>query len=154
MYVNSSKPVFAYQIIGGLRTGSEGAFSITGGEANIGLFGVPPLNCKTPKSVNNIPGVNQIGNEEFSGIVTIVTETGSDVFINGNNINTLSALPKIVEANPLYESYTIEGLQGNISVESTSQVYVATFGAYDYATFGGYYSGFEFKPEIILETFK
>ena len=64
----------------------------------------------------------------------------------------LMAVILIVDANPLYESYTIEGLQGNISVVSTSQVYVATFGAYDYATFGGYYSGFEFKPEIILET--
>ena len=37
-------------------------------------------------------------------------------------------------------------------MESTAQVYVATFGAYEYATFGGYYSGFEFRPEIILET--
>ena len=41
---------------------------------------------------------------------------------------------------------------GDVSIESTAQVYVATFGAYEYATFGGYYSGFEFRPEIILET--
>ena len=110
MYINSNKPVFAYQVIGGLRSGSEGPFGTTGGEANIGLFYVPPINCKTPKSVNNIPAVNQIGDEEFSGIVTIVTEAGSDVIINGSDINSYGALPKIVDANPLYESYTIEGL--------------------------------------------
>ena len=45
-----------------------------------------------------------------------------------------------------FVTYTIEGLTGNVWVESTSQVYVASFGAYTYATFGGYYSGFAFKP--------
>ena len=47
-----------------------------------------------------------------------------------------------VNGNPLFETYTVEGLTGNVSIVSSSQVYVASFGAYDYATFGGYYSGF------------
>jgi hypothetical protein len=33
MYVNTSKPVFAYQAFGGLRPGSQGQFGITGGVA-------------------------------------------------------------------------------------------------------------------------
>mgnify|MGYP005722107601 FL=1 len=152
MYVNTSKPVFAYQVIGGIRAGSQGQFGITNGVANVGLFYVPPINCKTPKNVNNIPGISQIGDEIFGGIITIATEAGATVTINGNPISSYGAIPETVDANPLYETYTIEGLIGEISIESTAQVYVATFGAYEYATFGGYYSGFEFRPEIILET--
>ena len=152
MYVNTSKPAFAYQVIGGIRAGSQGQFGITNGVANVGLFYVPPINCKTPKSVNNIPGVSQIGDEIFGGIITIATEAGADVTINGNPIGTYDAIAEVVDANPLYETYTIEGLIGDVSIESSAQVYVATFGAYEYATFGGYYSGFEFRPEIILET--
>ena len=45
MYVNTSKPVFAYQAFGGIRPGSQGDFGITGGVANVGLFFVPPINC-------------------------------------------------------------------------------------------------------------
>ncbi|MGY8919996.1 MAG: IgGFc-binding protein, partial [Flavobacteriales bacterium] len=151
MYVNTSKPTFAYQAFGGLRPGSQGAFGITGGVANVGLFFVPPINCQTPKSVNNIPAINEIGGELFNGVVTIVTETGSEVLINGQDISNFNATPQLVAGNPLFESYTIEGLTGNISVESTNQVYVASFGAYEYASFGGYYSGFAFKPEIVLD---
>ena len=38
MYVNTNNPVFAYQVIGGIRPGSQGAFGITNGVANVGLF--------------------------------------------------------------------------------------------------------------------
>ena len=151
MYVNTSKPVFAYQAFGGLRPGSQGQFGITGGVANVGLFFVPPINCQTPKSVNNIPAINEIGGQLFSGVVTIVTETDSEVLINGQDISNFNATPQIVAGNTLFSSYTIEGLTGNVSIESTNQVYVASFGAYEYASFGGYYSGFAYKPEIVLD---
>ena len=150
MYVNTSKPVFAYQVVGGTRPGSRGQFGITTGVANVGLFFVPPINCKTPSSVDNIPSISQIGNEIFGGVITVVAETGADLFINGNPISNYNAVAQTVTSNPLFESYTIEGLIGDVSIESSSQVYVATFGAYEYATFGGYYSGFEEKPEILL----
>ena len=151
MYVSTSKPVFAYQAFGGIRPGSQAQFGITGGVANVGLFFVPPINCQTPKIVKNIPAINQIGEELFSGVVTIVTETDSSVLINGEDISIFNVTPQLVTANPQFESYTIEGLTGNVSIESTTQVYVASFGAYTYATFGGYYSGFAFKPEILLQ---
>ena len=125
--VNTSKPVFAYQVIGGIRPGSQGAFGITNGVANVGLFYVPPINCKTPKSVNNIPNVSQIGDEIFGGVITIVTESGAEVIINGNPISSYGSIPQTVLSNPIYESYTIEGLIGNVNIESTAQVYVATF---------------------------
>ena len=41
MYVNTSKPVFAYQGFGGVRPGTLSQYGITGGVANVGLFFVP-----------------------------------------------------------------------------------------------------------------
>ena len=61
------------------------------GVANVGLFFVPPINCQTPKSVNNIPAINEIGGALFSGVVTIVTETDSEVLINGEDISNFNA---------------------------------------------------------------
>ena len=45
--------------------------------------------------------------------------------------------------------YTINNLYGNIAVKSTKQVYVSYFGTNGAATYGGYYSGFDLKPEIV-----
>ena len=152
MYVETSKPVFAYQVIGGIRPGTEGPFGTGTGIPNQGLFFVPPINCQTPSIVNNIAAINKLGPDfAFGGVVTIVTETGSTVLINGNDISDYAGDVQAVNGNPLFETYTVEGLTGNISIVSSSQVYVASFGAYDYATFGGYYSGFAYKPEIVLE---
>ena len=63
----------------------------------------------------------------FGGIITIVSEAGAEITINGSPISNYAAFPEPVQANPLYESYTIEGLIGDVSIESTAQVYVATF---------------------------
>ena len=149
MYVNTSNPVFAFQVIGGERPGGSGGYS---GIPNQGLFFVPPINCQTPKIVDNIPFINQIGTASFSGVITLVTEAGSTVLINDLDISNYSVTAQPVIWNNDFVSYTIEYLTGNVSIESTSQVYVASFGAYQYATFGGYYSGFAFKPEILLQS--
>ena len=152
MYVNTSKPTFAFQVIGGIRPGEQGAFGAGTGIPNQGLFFVPPLNCQTPKIVDNIPFINQIGTESFDGVVTLVTEAESTILINDLDISNYNTNAQSVIWNNDFVTYTIEGLTGNVSIESTSQVYVASFGAYTYATFGGYYSGFAFKPEILLQS--
>ena len=74
----------------------------------LGYFFVPPLNCKTPSSVNNIPDVSQIGNEIFGGIITIVSESGAEITINGSPISNYAAFPEPVQANPLYESILLK----------------------------------------------
>jgi hypothetical protein len=38
---------------------------------------------------------------------------------------------------------------GNI-IKSTKKVYVSYFGTNGAATYGGYYSGFDTKPEIVI----
>jgi gliding motility-associated-like protein len=148
LYVRSSKNIFAYQSIGD---------ALRGDVANQEMFFVPPLSCQTPKSIDNIPAIESVGNRVFKGRVTLTTKTGSDLnFIIDKVPYTLAALrkevnvlgPTAITGNSEYECYIITGLRGNVSVFSTSQLYLAAYGSDQAATFGGYYSGFTFKPEI------
>ncbi len=136
LYISSSKKVFAYQSIGG-----------TTSNANQNLFFVPPLNCSTPKVVDNIPQIDKIGSKTYNGTVNIVTETGAGVLVN----NTPATNPITINGNPNFVFYSINGLSGNVSVKSTKQVYVSYYGTNVYATYGGYYSGFDLKPELTIE---
>lgn len=151
LYVQTSKNVFAYQGIGGSSS-----------QANQNMHFVPPLSCQTPKSINNIPLLNEVGAlQSFIGTVCVVTKTNATLTftINGNNY-TLATLPGSigvtgplsVTGNPNYVTYTFSGLTGNISVYSTEQVYLSYYGSSGAATYGGFYSGFTFKPEIVFES--
>lgn len=150
LYVKTSKKVFAYQTIG-----DNGRSDF----ANQELFFVPPLSCETPNIIDNIPQLNKIGSRTFTGRVTIISETNSTLNFEIDGIPyskaSLNALPNIsvtgpnsATGNSKYETYTITGLTGNISVFSSGQLYLAAYGSDDAATFGGFYSGFTFKPEI------
>lgn len=148
LFVHSSKNIFAYQSVGD---------NIRVDQANQELFFVPPLSCQTPKEINNIPFIDLIGNRVFTGRVTITTKVGSPLsfIINsvpytiGNLPNSVSVNgPDAVTGNSDYVCYTLSGLSGNVSVFSTTELYVAAYGSSGAATFGGYYSGFTFKPEI------
>jgi len=149
MYVRTTKPAFAFQSVGGAN------------QPNQEMFFVPPLNCSTPNTVDNIPLIEQIGSRSFttySGL-NIVTETGATLKIGIDGTNyPISSLPsgvsvnlQAVTANPDFEVYSIRGLRGNIGVISNKQVYVSYFGSSGAATYGGYYSGFDLKPEITSE---
>ncbi|MFC4269093.1 T9SS type B sorting domain-containing protein [Polaribacter marinivivus] len=143
MYVSTSKPVFVYQGIGG-----------TGSRANQSLFFVPPLSCENKGNVDNIPFINSIDNAIFDGTVSIVTNTGANVEINGqsiNNINNVSG-PFNVIGNNNYVTYKIGGLSGNIKVTSDQELYCAYFNANVFATTGAFYSGFPSAPEINFNT--
>lgn len=146
LYIRSSKRIFAYQSIG-----DNGAQD----QRNQELFFVPPLSCQTPRIIDNIPQIDFIGNRQFNGRVTIVTQTGSTLnfTINGNDFTTSTfpfplSGPNPVTGNPNYETYVITGLTGNVSVFSTGEIYLAAYGSEQAATFGGFYSGFTFEPEI------
>jgi gliding motility-associated-like protein len=136
LYVWTSKTTFAYQGIGG-----------TNSEANQELFFVPPLNCKAPRAIDNIPLIESSGSTgaNFNGGITIVAEAGADVNINGA---PTTATPQGVLGNSNFVTYLISGLSGNVSVTSDGQIYVSYYGASGAAALGGFYSGFIFKPEI------
>jgi len=151
LYVRTNNNVFAYQTVG---DNSRTDF------ANQELFFVPPLNCETPHIIDNIPLLEKIGNRDFQGRVTILTESGSTLNfeINGvpYSLATLNFLPGVSIIGPTvvatatqnYDTYTIAGLKGNVAVFSSSQLYLAAYGTDGAATFGGFYSGFTFKPEV------
>ena len=150
LFVRTSKNTFAYQSIGDDARGDQ---------ANQEMFFVPPLSCQTPKNIDNIPFLERVGGRIFDGRVSIITETGSTLtfVVNGTNY-TLANLPGVnvdgplaVEGNTEYETYVIKGLSGNVSVLSTGQLYLASYGSNDAATFGGFYSGFTFKPEVTFD---
>ncbi|MDR6846122.1 T9SS type B sorting domain-containing protein [Flavobacterium granuli] len=135
LYVTATENLFAYQSIGGSDS-----------PANQNLFFVPPINCSTPNTVDNIPKIQSIGGTSFSGVLNIVTESGATVLLNNNPIATS---PIAITGNSKFVRYTVYGLSGNIAVKSTKQVYVSYFGTNGAATYGGYYSGFDLKPEIV-----
>ena len=150
LYVKTSKNAFAYQGIGGSTS-----------QANQNMHFVPPLSCQTPKSINNIPLLNEVGGlTNFIGTVCVVTKTGATLtfIINGANY-TFATLPAgitvtgplTVSGNPSFVTYTFQGLTGNISVFSTEQVYLSYYGSSGAATYGGFYSGFTFRPEIVFQ---
>lgn len=144
-----AKNVFAYQSIG------DNTFT---GQANQEMFFVPPLSCQTPKVISNIPLIQRIGNRTFTGRVTLTTQVGStlDFIVNGSpyTLATLSSIgvnvqgPIAVTGNTNYECYILVGITGNVSAFSTGELYLAAYGSDGAATFGGYYSGFTFNPEI------
>ena len=161
MYVKTNdtpgnpKTLFAYQCVG-----DDGRPD----QANQEMFFVPPLSCQTPKEINNIPYIDSIGTGSdtvpFPGRVTITTKIGSTLtFIIDAISYTMATLPSsisvtgpiAVTGNNAYECYVMTGLSGNVSVFSTSELYLAAYGVNGAATFGGYYSGFTFKPEVTFQ---
>lgn len=146
MYVTTSEKVFAYQSIGGLAPGFNSNGAPNNPPANQNLFFVPPLNCSTPNVVDNIPSIQEIGNIIYTGGLNIITETGATVLVNNAPI---AASPEVITGNPNFVKYTVTNLYGNIAVKSTKQVYVSYFATNGAATYGGYYSGFDLKPEIV-----
>ena len=133
MYIESSKPIFLYQIVAGSQS-----------DATTGFYFIPPLSCFWQRSVDLIPDINKIApSDSFSGNVIIATELGSTVTIN--DIIT-TAVPQVVTGKPNWVTYKITGLSGNVKVESTGAIAVGVLGASGSAGFGGYFSGFGSIP--------
>ncbi|MFK7061226.1 T9SS type B sorting domain-containing protein [Flavobacterium oreochromis] len=155
LYIKSTKNIFAYQSVGSLQNYNYGGSK---DYANQEMFFVPPLSCQTPNNINNIPFINKLGYNTFNGRITIVTKAGATLTFNINGIDyDIKNLPNSeingpypVNGNSNYVTYTIKGLTGNVGIFSTGELYTAAYGDNGAATFGGYYSGFTFKPEIAL----
>jgi gliding motility-associated-like protein len=135
MYIESSKPIYVYQILAGNTN-----------DATSGLNFIPPLSCYWQRNVDLIPDFNKIGNVLYNqSRIIIVTEVNSQVTINNSPI---TATPQAVQGNLGWETYKVSGLNGNITVESTGALAVGVFGTDgDAAGFGGYFSGFGSEPE-------
>ncbi|WP_242158287.1 T9SS type B sorting domain-containing protein [Aestuariivivens sediminis] len=143
MYVETYEDVFAYQGVGGLdQNGNQN-------EANQGMFFVPPLSCETRGNVDYIANIDDIGNTNYSGGISIVTKVGATVTINNLPLSNFSTIgPSTVNGNTDYVTYKVTGLNGNVSVQGNDELYVAYFNQDRVATSGSFYSGFPSPPEI------
>ena len=138
MYVETSEDVFVYQGIGASNN-----------EANQGMFFVPPLSCEARGNLDNIANITSIGNTIYTGGITIVTKAGATVTINNSPISSFSTVgPSTVTGKSDYVTYKVSNLSGNISVQSTDELYCAYFNLNGVATSGSFYSGFPSAPEI------
>jgi len=152
LFVSTSRNVFAYQGIGGTTPIPN---TQTTGQPNQNMCFVPPLSCQTPKVINNIPLISKVGNLDFPATICLVTKVGAVLnFIKDGqpytvaNLSSQSTGPDPVDGNLDYVTYTFKNLTGNVSVFSTKQVYLSYYGTSGAATYGGFYSGFTFKPEV------
>jgi gliding motility-associated-like protein len=133
IYIRASKPVFAYQLLGG---GSSAATS--------GLNFIPPLSCFFQNSVN-IPNVNQIGSNTYTSDLMMLTYSNATISINGVAVPTSQA--QTVLGNTDWVSYRIANQSGNLAITSTGPLAVGVFGFQGTAAgFAGYYSGFGSTP--------
>ena len=134
IYVQTSKPVFAYQLLGG---GSDTATS--------GLNFIPPLSCFFQNSVN-IPAVNQIGGDIYTSDLMVLTYTTSTLTVNGNVIPNSQA--QAVLGNADWVTYRISNISGDANVSSTGPLAVGVFGYQgNISGYAGYYSGFGSNPQ-------
>ena len=133
IYVKASKPVFAYQLIGG-----DSSYPTSG------LNFIPPLSCFFQESVY-LPAINQIGTSTYNADLMILTYSNATITINGNPINTSQA--QAVLGNTDWVTYRISGYTGNVNVVSTGPLAVGVFGASGAAGYAGYYSGFGSAPQ-------
>ena len=143
LYVRSSENVFAYQGIGGTS------------EANQGMFFVPPLSCENRGNIDNIAQIEDIGDIVYSGGITIVTKRNAEVKINETRIENLGSVqlfgPFDVSGKPDYITYKVRGLNGNISVSSSAELYAAYFNFNGSASSGSFYSGFPSPPDLDID---
>jgi len=133
IFVKSSNPVFAYQLIGGSAS-----------YPTSGLNFIPPLSCFFQESVY-LPSINEIGTSTYNSDLMILTYSNATITINGNPINTSQA--QAVLGNTDWVTYRIAGYTGNVNVVSTGPLAVGVFGASGAAGYAGYYSGFGSAPQ-------
>ncbi len=140
MYVETNKPVMAFQSVCGETNGST---------ANQGMFVVPSLNCASKGNIDNIPNINYIGEQlQEGGGVNIVAEKGVDVSVNGNIISD----GQDVLGNSNYVTHRLSGLDQELyKIESAGELYVSYYTYSGAATSGAFYSGFQSAPEFTFD---
>lgn len=150
----SDKPIYVYQPV------MANDQSMTQG-----MFFVPPINCSAPRFLDMVSEIDKIGNKDFNGRLNILVKdtATTDIVINGVSYDLDSNLPPNTDG-PLtadfnanssisgYSAYKINNLTGDISVNSSGDIYVGVFGYRDNAGIGAYFSGFSQVPEIVAST--
>ncbi len=143
MYVRTSKDAYAYQNLAGST-----------GRQTVGLNFVAPLNCLIPDTVDFIPDITSAAGTTLTGGITIIASTTTPdaniVVTDGSGVVTKpSSVP--VAGNTDWKTFYINGLTGNVDVQSTGPVAVGFFGANGNRGIAGYFSGFDVAPNVDLQ---
>ncbi len=149
MYVrtqNQDFKLFSYQGVAG--AGNSGAGT---NPANQGMFFVPPLNEDAQDDVDNIPNIEQVGNTNYAGGVSIVTKTSATVTVVDGSGNIALPAPEQVIGKANYHAYNLPSLQGNVKITSDEDLYANYYGTSGSAAIGGFYSGFSIPPDPIIQ---
>lgn len=127
--VTTSKPVMAYQVIGGSNSTATPGFNF-----------IPPLGADAVTTVDNIYNVQQLG----TATLAVVARTGAPVTVNGVDIGVAAtAVPGTTE----WVTYRKANQTGTLTVSSTDTIAVAIFNVNNDVGAAGYFSGF--PPTLI-----
>lgn len=139
MSVSSTKNVYIYQFLAGTNAVNE--------DATGGMNFIPPLSCFMPNKVDEIGLIDQIGSGNYMTKLNIITQTGATVTLNGAPISTVNG-PYAVIGNPDWVTYSVLGVSGNITVNSTKSVTAGIAAGSGAVGYGGYFAGFSSVPVI------
>ncbi|KUJ56924.1 T9SS type B sorting domain-containing protein [Chryseobacterium aquaticum] len=147
MLVSTSKNVYLYQLV-----------SVDDSNATCGFNYIPPLNCFLPRKIDEIGKVNEMPNT--SSAITlklnILTEAGATVTYSSNGGAPITPTPAQgpyqLLGNTNWVTYAIEGVTGNLTIQSTKAVTAGVNGGYSTAGYGGYFAGFSSIPVIAKQT--
>ena len=146
IYVRASKNVYLYQLVGSTST------------ATGGYNYIPPLNCFLPRKIDEIGKINEMPGS--TGAITlklnILTEAGATVTYSidgGASITPTAAQgPYNLTGNTNWVTYAIDGITGNLAIQSNKAVTAGINGGYSSAGYGGYFAGFSSIPVISKKT--
>jgi len=151
LYIETSEPVFVYQMVGGVPSGNDAL-------RTAGLIFVPPVSCAIPDRVDNIFQPNQIGSSTFDGGLMIVAMRDSAIELRIDGILVPLGPPQAVSGNPDFVTYRrLDLFNANVALDNAAviakgAVQVAMFGRNGAAGYGAFYSGFSRtnRPKIDL----
>ena len=139
MSVSATGNVYVYQLL----AGTSGSTVYATGGMNF----IPPLSCFLPKEINEIGLINKIGSTSYNTKLNIITQTGANVTLNGNAIGTGNG-PYPVTGNPGWVTYSVQGVTGNVTVNSSLPVTAGIVAGNGAVGYGGYFAGFSSVPAV------